>query len=45
MDEAIKQTFEMNDCAYQDLLISVDGIAFGIVELATIDNNEDRNAF
>ena len=44
-DEAIKKIYEMNDWAYQHLLISVDGIAFGIVELAKTDDHEDGNAF
>ena len=44
-DEAIKKIYKMNDCTYQHLFISVDGIAFGIVELARMDENEDGNAF
>ena len=35
----------MNSHTYQHLLISVDGIAFGIVILARTDKNKDGNAF
>ena len=44
-DDAVKKIYKMNDRAYQHLLICVDGIAFGIVEQARTDENEDGNAF
>ena len=44
-DDAVKKIYEMNDRAYQYLLMSVDGIAFGMVEIARTDDHEDGNAF
>ena len=44
-DEAIKKIYKMNNCVYQHLLIRVDGIASGILELTKMDDHEDGNAF